>query len=93
MSGGSAEWPSELDAGLADLGRVLQPALIGVLSDGAFRERTLQWLSSNDGWLLVPDNVSAPADLKPLDLYVLEPAEAVELFRRVLVVTASALRS
>ena len=58
--------PSELDAGLAALGRALQPALVGILTDEALRERTLQWLSSHDGWLLVLDNVSDPADIGPL---------------------------
>ncbi|WP_210585076.1 NB-ARC domain-containing protein [Streptomyces sp. GESEQ-35] len=62
----TAETPVELDAGLAALGRALQPALVDVLTEDAFRERTIQWLSANDGWLLVLDNVSAPADIKPL---------------------------
>ncbi|MFE6481575.1 tetratricopeptide repeat protein [Streptomyces sp. NPDC057757] len=103
----TAESRTDLDAGLAALGRALQPALVDSLSEDAFRERTLQWLSGNDGWLLVLDNVTDPADIEdllarapggrflittrrgatswrgiaePLDLDVLEPAEAVELF-------------
>ncbi|WP_406475240.1 AAA family ATPase [Streptomyces sp. NBC_01615] len=103
----TAESPAELDAGLAALGRALRPALVGVLAEEAFRECAIQWLSSNDGWLLVLDNVSDAADIEPLlarapggrflittrrgaaswrriaallDLDVLRPAEAVELF-------------
>lgn len=106
----TAESRTGVDAGLAALGRALQPALVDVLSEDAFRERTLQWLAANDGWLLVLDNVSDPADIRhllarapggrslittrrgatswrgiaePLDLDVLEPAEAVELFTKV----------
>lgn len=62
----TAESPSELQAGLAALGRALQPALIGVLTDEALRERALQWLSSHDGWLLVLDNVSDPSHIESL---------------------------
>ncbi|MGQ4388971.1 NB-ARC domain-containing protein [Streptomyces sp. SAS_270] len=106
----TAESPAELDAGLAALGRALRPALVGVLTEEAFRECAIQWLSSNDGWLLVLDNVSDPSHIKPLlarapdgrflittrrgaaswrgtatplDLDVLQPAEAVELFGRI----------
>jgi hypothetical protein len=103
----TAETETDLDAGLAALGRALQPALVGVLTEEALRERTVQWLASNDGWLVVLDNVSDPAVIKPLlarapsgrflvttrrgpaswrgiartlDLDVLAPDEAVELF-------------
>ncbi|MFD4525152.1 tetratricopeptide repeat protein [Streptomyces sp. NPDC058470] len=103
----TAESRTDVEAGLAALGRALQPALVDLLSEDAFRERTLQWLAANDGWLLVLDNVSDPADIQPLlarvpggrflittrrsatswrgiaeplDLDVLELAEAVELF-------------
>ncbi|MEU7070805.1 tetratricopeptide repeat protein [Streptomyces narbonensis] len=62
----TAETPAELDAGLADLARAMQPGVVGVLPEDALRERALQWLSTHDGWLLVLDNVSAPADLRPL---------------------------
>ncbi|MEU9954489.1 tetratricopeptide repeat protein [Streptomyces sp. NPDC050982] len=106
----TAESPSELDGGLAALGRALQPALVGILTDEALRERVLQWLSSHGDWLLVLDNVSDLADIRPLlarlphgrflittrlsaatwrgvskslDLDVLEPAEAVDLFMRI----------
>lgn len=62
----TAESRTGVDAGLAALGRALQPALVDVLSEDAFRERTLQWLAANDGWLLVLDNVSDPADIRHL---------------------------
>ncbi|MFC9702263.1 tetratricopeptide repeat protein [Streptomyces sp. NPDC056943] len=59
----TAETPAELDAGLADLARAMQPDVVGVLPEDALRERALQWLANHDDWLLVLDNVSAPADL------------------------------
>ncbi|QES21329.1 tetratricopeptide repeat protein [Streptomyces venezuelae] len=62
----TAETPAELDAGLADLARAMQPEVVGVLPEDALRERALQWLATHDDWLLVLDNVSAPADLRPL---------------------------
>ncbi|MFB7590424.1 tetratricopeptide repeat protein [Streptomyces sp. NPDC056169] len=62
----TAETPAELDAGLADLARAMQPGVVGVLPEDALRERALQWLATHDDWLLVLDNVSAPADLRPL---------------------------
>ncbi|CAL9304029.1 AAA family ATPase [Streptomyces olindensis] len=62
----TAETPADLDAGLAALGRALQPSLAGALPEEALRERTLHWLASHDGWLLVLDNVSDPADITPL---------------------------
>ncbi|MEU2240510.1 tetratricopeptide repeat protein [Streptomyces sp. NPDC018338] len=62
----TAETPAELDAGLADLARAMQPGVVGVLPEDALRERALQWLANNDDWLLVLDNVSAPGDLRPL---------------------------
>ncbi|MCZ0980190.1 hypothetical protein O1L60_17680 [Streptomyces diastatochromogenes] len=62
----TAETPGELDAGLAALARAMQPAYVGVLPDDALRERALQWLATHDDWLLILDNVSDPADVKPL---------------------------
>ncbi|MDX2292664.1 MULTISPECIES: tetratricopeptide repeat protein [Streptomyces] len=62
----TAETPADLDAGLADLARAMQPGVVGVLPEAALRERALQWLATHDDWLLVLDNVSAPADLRPL---------------------------
>jgi hypothetical protein len=60
----TAESRADLDAGLAELARALHPALVGTLAEEALREATLQWLSANEGWLLVLDNVSDPADVK-----------------------------
>ncbi|MER7109393.1 tetratricopeptide repeat protein [Streptomyces sp. NPDC000229] len=106
----TAESPGDVDAGLAALATGMQPALAAVLSQDALRERALQWLSANDEWLLILDNVTDPADIKPLlsratrgrflitsrlasgwhglarsvSLGVLAPAEAVELFTRIL---------
>ncbi|GGS93320.1 hypothetical protein GCM10010222_38590 [Streptomyces tanashiensis] len=62
----TAETAGELDAGLAALARAMQPAYVGVLPEDALRERALQWLAAHDHWLLVLDNVSDPADVKPL---------------------------
>ncbi|MEU9994375.1 tetratricopeptide repeat protein [Streptomyces sp. NPDC050848] len=62
----TAETPAELDAGLAELARAMQPSVVGVLPEDALRERALQWLGTHEGWLLVLDNVSDPADLRPL---------------------------
>ncbi len=62
----TAESRTQLDTGLADLGRALQPALAGTLPEAALRERTLRWLAAHDGWLLVLDNVDDPADIEPL---------------------------
>lgn len=62
----TAETPSDVESGLADLAVALQPALRDALSREALHELAVQWLSSHDGWLLVLDNVSDPADVKPL---------------------------
>ncbi|WP_282704054.1 tetratricopeptide repeat protein [Streptomyces sp. CC219B] len=62
----NAETPADIDAGLADLAVALQPALRDVMSREALRERAVQWLSSYEGWLLVLDNVSDPADVRQL---------------------------
>ncbi|MEU5215079.1 tetratricopeptide repeat protein [Streptomyces sp. NPDC020807] len=62
----TAETPAELDAGLAALARAMHPTVVGVLPDDALRERALQWLATHDDWLLILDNVSDPADLRPL---------------------------
>ncbi|MFD3941315.1 NB-ARC domain-containing protein [Streptomyces sp. NPDC058579] len=62
----TAETPAELDAGLAELARAMQPSVVGVLPEDALRERALQWLATHEGWLLVLDNVSDPSDLRPL---------------------------
>ena len=44
----------------------LQPALSGVLPLEALREGAVQWLAAHQGWLLVLDNVTDPADVAPL---------------------------
>ncbi|MEU6140014.1 NB-ARC domain-containing protein [Streptomyces sp. NPDC047081] len=62
----TAETSADLDAGLAELAVALAPALRDVLSREALRERAVQWLAGHDGWLLVLDNVSDPADVKQL---------------------------
>ncbi|MFG2723587.1 tetratricopeptide repeat protein [Streptomyces canus] len=62
----TAETPTDLEAGLADLAVALQPVLRDVLSREALRERAVQWLATHEGWLLVLDNVSDPAQVKPL---------------------------
>lgn len=62
----TAETPADLDTGLAELAVALQPALRDVLSREALRERAVQWLAGREGWLLVLDNVSDPADVKAL---------------------------
>lgn len=62
----SADTPAALDAGLAALATALQPALAQALSQEALRERSLQWLSTHEGWLLVLDNVTDAAHVKPV---------------------------
>ncbi|MFI1938276.1 NB-ARC domain-containing protein [Streptomyces purpureus] len=62
----TAETTAELDAGLAALAVAMQPALSGVLSQEALKERALQWLATHDDWLLILDNVTDPADVRPL---------------------------
>ncbi|MCX4981790.1 tetratricopeptide repeat protein [Streptomyces sp. NBC_00572] len=62
----TAESRADVDAGLAGLAAAMQPALIDVLPQEALRERALQWLAAHDGWLLVLDNVTDPADVEHL---------------------------
>ncbi|WP_052499171.1 tetratricopeptide repeat protein [Streptomyces vietnamensis] len=62
----TAESRADVDAGLAGLAAAMQPELIDVLPQEALRERALQWLSTHDGWLLVLDNVTDPADVEGL---------------------------
>ncbi|MFF5783517.1 tetratricopeptide repeat protein [Streptomyces sp. NPDC012693] len=62
----TAESRADVDAGLAGLAAAMQPALIDVLTQEALRERALQWLSAHDGWLLVLDDVTDPADVADL---------------------------
>lgn len=62
----TAETPEDIEAGLADLAVALQPTLRDVLSRKARSERAVRWLAEHEGWLLVLDNVSDPADVRPL---------------------------
>lgn len=62
----TAETPGDLEAGLAELAVALQPALRDVLSPQARSERAVRWLAEHEGWLLVLDNVSDPADVRRL---------------------------
>ncbi|WP_330317592.1 tetratricopeptide repeat protein [Streptomyces platensis] len=62
----TADSPAALDQGLAALATALQPALSGVLPLEALRERAVAWLAAHDGWLVILDNVSDPADVLPL---------------------------
>ena len=62
----TAATPADIDAGLAALATALQPALSGVLPLEVLREGAVQWLAARQGWLLILDNVTDPADVAPL---------------------------
>jgi len=62
----TADTPAAIDAGLVGLAVALQPELGGLLPFEALRERAVQWLSCHQGWLLVLDNVTDPADVTAL---------------------------
>jgi hypothetical protein len=62
----TAATPTDIDDGLADLAVALQPALTGKLPLEALREGAVQWLAAHSGWLVILDNVTDPADVKPL---------------------------
>ena len=62
----TAATPADIDAGLAALAVALQPALSGGLPLEALREGAVQWLAAHQGWLLILDNVTGPADVAPL---------------------------
>jgi hypothetical protein len=62
----TAATPADIDAGLAALAVALQPAMSGVLPLEALREGAVQWLAAHQGWLLILDNVTDPADVAPL---------------------------
>ncbi len=62
----TAATPAAIDAGLASLAIALQPALSGVLPIEALREGAVQWLVARQGWLLILDNVTDPANVAPL---------------------------
>ncbi|MFJ8747575.1 tetratricopeptide repeat protein, partial [Embleya sp. NPDC127516] len=61
----TADTPDAVDAGVAALGRALQPGLAGLPAE-LQTERAIAWLAGRDGWLVVLDNVEAPADIGPL---------------------------
>ncbi|SPF04567.1 tetratricopeptide repeat protein [Streptomyces sp. MA5143a] len=62
----TADSPAAIDTGLTELAMAMEPALADALPPHVLRERVLRWLASHDGWLLVLDNVSEPADVEPL---------------------------
>jgi tetratricopeptide (TPR) repeat protein len=62
----TADSSASIDDGLARLAGALQPALASVLPAEALRDRAVQWLAAHTGWLVVLDNVTAPADIAPL---------------------------
>ncbi|MET7398845.1 FxSxx-COOH system tetratricopeptide repeat protein [Dactylosporangium sp. NPDC005572] len=62
----TADTPAAIDVGLVRFAVALQPELGGLLPFEALRERAVQWLSCHQGWLLVLDNVTDPADITGL---------------------------
>ncbi|MER6348217.1 NB-ARC domain-containing protein [Streptomyces sp. NPDC001595] len=60
----TADSPAALDAGLAGLAAKLDQDLTG--SQQQLRDWAVRWLAVHDNWVIVLDNVSDPADLKPL---------------------------
>jgi tetratricopeptide (TPR) repeat protein len=59
----TADTPSRIEEGLAELAVALQPELAGMRLH-LLTERAVQWLGCHTGWLLVLDNVSRPADIQ-----------------------------
>ncbi|MEV4020479.1 tetratricopeptide repeat protein [Nonomuraea angiospora] len=62
----TADSAAALQSGLAGLAVALQPELATALPLPALAERATAWLAAHDGWLLVLDNVTDPADVAPL---------------------------
>lgn len=62
----TADSPAALDSGLAGLAAALEPDLTKSLHQQQLRDWAVRWLAAHDNWLIVLDNVSDPADLKPL---------------------------
>ncbi|MFE1908467.1 tetratricopeptide repeat protein [Streptomyces gardneri] len=107
----TANTAPSIDSSVAALARALQPGLAS-LPDEVQAERAIRWLADHpEQWLLVLDNVEAPAHIRPLldriaggrvlvttrlasgwhrhaavvvRLGVLEPADSVDLFTRIL---------
>jgi tetratricopeptide (TPR) repeat protein len=59
----TADSPTAIEKGLADLAVGLQPELAGMHLT-LLTERAVQWLACHDGWLLLLDNVQRPADIQ-----------------------------
>ncbi|MFE9352712.1 tetratricopeptide repeat protein [Streptomyces olivaceoviridis] len=55
-----------VDAGLAALAAAVEPTLTAFVQQSQLRDWALQWLAAHDDWLVVIDNVTDPADVKPL---------------------------
>ncbi|MBE1584427.1 tetratricopeptide repeat protein [Nonomuraea angiospora] len=62
----TADSPTAVQAGLAALTVALQPELTAALPLEALAEWACGWLAAHDGWLLVLDDVTDPADVTPL---------------------------
>jgi tetratricopeptide (TPR) repeat protein len=61
----TADSPEALEAGLVSFAVALQPAA-AVLPSAELVERAIRWLAGHQGWLLILDNVSRPADIAGL---------------------------
>jgi tetratricopeptide (TPR) repeat protein len=61
----TADSPAALDTGLADLAVALAPETAELTSEQRV-ELAVRWLASHDGWLLVLDNLTGPADAAQL---------------------------
>ncbi|MBE1584428.1 tetratricopeptide repeat protein [Nonomuraea angiospora] len=62
----TADSATGMQAGLAALALALQPELAAALPLEALAERATGWLAAHEGWLLILDNVTDPADVAPL---------------------------
>ncbi|WP_158273810.1 tetratricopeptide repeat protein [Micromonospora sp. RP3T] len=62
----TADSPTGVDAGLVALAGGLRPGLSALMPATVLREWAVRWLASHDGWLLVLDNVTDPADMTDL---------------------------
>ncbi|MFJ6676143.1 tetratricopeptide repeat protein [Actinosynnema sp. NPDC091369] len=57
----TADSPAAIDTGLAELAVALAPELAGAPLEQR-TEAAVRWLATHDGWLVVLDNLTAPAD-------------------------------
>jgi tetratricopeptide (TPR) repeat protein len=62
----TADNPANLTAGLAGFAVALEPQLAGALTTEGLCERAVGWLCAHQGWLVVLDNVTDPADVRAL---------------------------